>query len=332
VKVLVTGGAGYVGSHVVRRLVRAGWDVLVVDDLSTGHGGALDGAPLLEGRLGEPECMERLRTAGPFAAVVHLAALALVEESVRDPSRYYANNLVAGLSLLDLVRRERWGGIVFSSTAAVYGDPVAVPITEEHPTRPVNPYGHTKLAFEHALADYERAFGLPFASLRYFNAAGADPEGGLGEDHGAAESHLIPRILRVALEGKGTVRLFGEDYPTPDGTAIRDYVHVTDLADAHLLALDRLGRGASGIYNLGTGRGFSVRQVIEACQRLSGRQVPVVVEGRRAGDPAVLVASSERAVRELGWRPRRTDLDTVVGTAWEWHRTHPEGYARTPAG
>ena len=270
-RVLVTGGAGYVGSHVVRRLQAAGHDLVVIDSLSAGHRAAVGDVPLVVADFADGETLARLgEEGGPFAAVIHLAAYAEVGESVAHPERYYRNNLVRSLELLEWVRQAGWGGIVFSSTAAVYGEPHEVPITEEHPKLPTNPYGDTKLAFEKALAAYHHAHGLPYVALRYFNAAGADPGGGIGEDHGAGESHLIPRLLMAALDGKAEVQLFGTDYPTSDGTAVRDYIHVTDLAEAHVRALALLGEGKADAFNLGNGEGFSVREVASVCATVSG--------------------------------------------------------------
>jgi UDP-glucose 4-epimerase len=327
-RVLVTGGAGYVGSHVVRCLLRAGHEPVVVDSLGAGHREAVGQVPLVVSDFADAETLARLGEEGPFGAVVHLAAHAEVGESVAHPERYFHNNLVRSLQLLEWVRQAGWGGIVFSSTAAVYGEPQDIPITEEHPTLPTNPYGDSKLAFERALAAYRVAYGLPYVSLRYFNAAGADPGGDIGEDHGRGESHLIPRVLAAGGADGSPVQLFGTDYPTSDGTAVRDYVHVSDLGEAHVLALAKLAAGHSGIYNLGNGEGFSVREVVTVCARVSGQKIPIQQAPRRAGDPAVLVASAARARAELGWKPRFPSLEAIVETAWAWHRGHPHGYAR----
>jgi len=327
-RILVTGGAGYVGSHVVRRVKAAGHQPVVVDNLSAGHRAAVGDVPLVVADFADAETLARLGDDGPFDAVIHMAAHAKVGESVAHPERYYRNNVIRSLQLLEWVRQAGWGGVVFSSTAAVYGEPEDVPIREEHPTLPTNPYGETKLAFERALEAYRLAYGLPYVSLRYFNAAGADPEGDIGEDHGREESHLIPVVL-TAAQGKGTaVKVFGTDYPTSDGTAVRDYVHVYDLAAAHVRALPLLAAGRSGIYNLGNGEGFSVREVITVCSRVVGRSISVEEIERRPGDPAVLVASSEKARSELGWSPRFPTLEAIVDTAWQWHRSHPGGYGR----
>lgn len=327
-RVLVTGGAGYIGSHIVRRLVEAGREVVVLDDLSEGHRAAVGEVPFVEGSLADPAVLERVFGAGDIAFVVHMAASCLVGESMADPGKYYRNNVVGPLALLEAARGHEVAGIVFSSTAAVYGEPVDVPISEEHPCRPTNPYGETKLAFERALAWHHRAHGIRFAALRYFNAAGAHPDGDIGEDH-AEESHLVPRLIRTVLDGGPPVPIFGEDYPTSDGTCVRDYVHVVDLAEAHVLALQAMERGTidAEAFNLGNGEGFSVKEVVDAVGKVTGTRPPVTKAPRRAGDPAILVASSQRATRRLGWTPRFPALDQIVGTAWEWHRRHPTGYA-----
>jgi UDP-glucose 4-epimerase len=325
--VLVTGGAGYIGSHIVRRLVGSGRNVTVIDNLSAGHRAAVGGAPLVVGDFADPAVLEPLLRAERFEYVVHMAAFSQVGESVVDPARYYDNNVAKSLSLLDEARRHGVKGIVFSSSAAVYGDPVEVPITEEHPLKPTNPYGETKLAFENALAWFHRAYGMRYASLRYFNAAGAHPDGDLGEDHDP-ESHLIPRLLRSILEKGPPTPIFGEDYPTSDGTCVRDYVHVVDLAEAHVAALEALehGRVEAGAFNLGNGEGFSVRDVIETVAKVTGEMPPTERAPRRDGDPAILVASSDRAARRLGFEPSFPRLEEIVRTAWAWHRDHPSGY------
>lgn len=330
-RILVTGGAGYIGSHIVRRLTEAGREVVVLDDLSEGHRGAVDDVPFVEGNIGDPEVLDRVFSAGGVRFVVHMAASCLVGESVEDPAKYYENNLVSTLRLLEAIRRHGAEGIVFSSSAAVYGEPEDVPIREEHPCRPTNPYGETKLAVERALDWYHRAYGLRYTALRYFNAAGAHPSGELGEDH-EPESHLIPRLLRAAEEGGPPTPIFGEDYPTSDGTCVRDYVHVMDLAEAHMLALDAMGRGtvAAEAVNLGNGEGFSVKEIVEAVGRVTGAKPPVEMAPRRAGDPAILVASADRARRRLGWAPRWSSVESILETAWRWHRSHPKGYDDRP--
>jgi UDP-glucose-4-epimerase GalE len=323
--VLVTGGAGYVGSHVAKALARAGYRPVVFDNLSAGHRAAVADGVLVEGDVLDTDAVRAALRTYRVEAVVHCAAWLSVADSVRDPVGYYRTNVGGALSVLAAMVAEGVGCFVLSSTAAVYGDPLVTPIAEDHPTRPVSPYGETKLAVERALPHYERAYGLRAMSLRYFNAAGADPEGELGEDH-RPESHLIPRAIDAALGGP-PLAVFGTDYPTPDGTCVRDYVHVADLADAHVLALEALRAGAaSGVYNLGSGRPASVRQVIAAVERVTGRAVPWVAAPRRVGDPAVLAAASQRARRELGWRPRYEALEPIVETAWRWRQAHPCGY------
>ncbi len=324
-KILVTGGAGYVGSHAVRWLSRAGHDVWVYDNLSRGHRGAVPAGRLVEGELADTKRIVETLRAKQIDAVMHFAAFALVGESVADPAMYYRNNVLGSLSLLDAMREAGVRKIVFSSTTATYGEPDRVPIREDEWQAPINPYGFTKLHIEHALADYAAAYGFGYAALRYFNAAGASPDGDLGEDHDP-ESHLIPIVLQVALGQRKEITVFGEDYPTPDGTCIRDYVHVDDLAAAHLLALDRLAPGVALKMNLGTGRGTSVREVIDACRKVTGHAIPTVVGQRRPGDPPELVADSSLAQRELGWRPKYVEIEPIVQTAWRWHQAHPRGY------
>lgn len=329
--VLVTGGAGYIGSHIVRRLAREGRPVVVLDDLSKGHAAAVEGTDLVRARFGDAAALDDVLSSGRFGHVVHMAAWCEVGESMHDPAKYYENNLAQSLALLDAARRHGVQGIVFSSTAAVYGEPEDIPITEDHVQRPTNPYGETKLAFERALVWYQKAYGLRHVILRYFNAAGAHPDGDIGEDHDP-ESHLIPRLLRTVLDGGPPTPLFGSDYPTTDGTCVRDYVHVEDLAAAHVLALKAMERGAveGERFNLGNGSGFSVREVVEAVGRVTGTMPPVENAPRRPGDPAILVASSERARRRLGWIPVYPDLDEIIATAWRWHRSHPRGYGERP--
>ncbi|MFQ5766707.1 MAG: UDP-glucose 4-epimerase GalE [Acidobacteriota bacterium] len=326
-RVLVTGGAGFIGSHVVRSLVLKGHQVVVIDNLSTGHRAALPDVPLEVADFSDLDVLSRLGESGPFHAVIHLAADCQVGESVAHPERYYRNNLIRSLELLEWARQAGWGGMVFSSSAAVYGEPLEIPITEEHQRVPTNPYGATKRSFEEALEAYRIAYDLPFVSLRYFNAAGADPAGDLGEDHGQAESHLIPRLLTAARQPGRRFMIFGDDYPTSDGTPVRDFVHVCDLAAAHLLALDLLAKGEGGCFNLGNGEGFSVREVISTCARITGVEIQAEVTRRRPGDPAILVASSSLARERLGWRPAFPDLEAMVRTAWAWHDRHPGGFS-----
>jgi len=324
--VLVVGGAGYIGSYTVCLLQERGVPVVVFDNLSSGHREAVS-APFVLGDLGERAVIgSALREHRP-KAVIHFSAKCTVGESVQDPSKYYRENVVNTWKLLEEMRAADCHQIVFSSSCATYGIPLEIPITESHPQLPISPYGRTKLHMEHMMEDYSRAYGLAYAALRYFNAAGAAPDGSLGEHH-EPETHLIPLVLKVALGQREEIRIFGDDYDTPDGTCIRDYVHIADLADAHLRALVRLQRGDRRFAcNLGTGSGFSVREVIEACRRVTGRPIPASVGPRREGDPARLVSGGTRARDLLGWTPARRALEQIVGDAWEFQRTHPEGFS-----
>ena len=316
-KLLVTGGAGYIGSVVSRQLLGAGHEVVVLDNLERGHRAAIaPGAVFVGADLRDAEAMHAALAEG-FDGVLHFAAKSLVGESMSDPAKYWQGNVVTTLHLLDAVRRHAVPRLVFSSTAATYGEPEQVPITEDAPTRPTNTYGATKLAIDHAITSYATAYGLAAVSLRYFNVAGAYDR--FGERH-TTETHLIPIVLQVALGQRDKVQIYGDDYPTDDGTCVRDYIHVADLADAHLLALKHATADTHAIYNLGSGTGFSVRQVIETCREVTGHPIPALLAERRAGDPAVLVASSERAKRELGWRPQRADLAGIVRDAWNFTR------------
>lgn len=324
--ILVVGGAGYIGSHTVRELEKAGQQVWVFDNLSQGHARAARGDHLIQGDLLDRAALDQALRGRNIDAVMHFAAFASVPESVADPAKYYRNNVVGTLNLLDAMLAAGVSRIVFSSTAAVYGVPDVVPITEESPTRPINPYGFTKLAIERALADYARAYGLGYAVLRYFNACGASSDATIGEDH-TPETHLIPIMLQVALGQRESLSIFGNDYPTPDGTCIRDYVHVEDLADAHVRALAKIEPGQGRTYNVGTGVGASVRGVLDAALRITGRPIPAVEFPRRPGDPPALVASPAAIQRDLGWSPRFPKIDDVVASAWKWHSTHPNGYA-----
>jgi UDP-glucose 4-epimerase len=326
-RVLVTGGAGYIGSFVVRALRGRGHETVVLDDFSTGHRGALDDSPLVECRCGETERVAGAMERHGVDAVVHLAALSLVGDSVREPGRYWRHNVGQAAGLLDACRRAGVERFVLSSTAAVYGEPEAVPIREDHPLRPTNPYGATKRAIEEMLGHFEAAAGLGWVSLRYFNAAGASADGGLGEDHDP-ETHLIPLALAAAAGQRGALTVFGRDYETRDGTCLRDYIHVHDLAAAHVRALEWLEAhpGRRLVCNLGTEQGTSVQEMLDAIARVTGREVPREDGARRAGDPAVLIASSARAKQELGWAPERSDIDTIIRDAWAWHTSHPGGY------
>jgi UDP-arabinose 4-epimerase len=319
--VLVTGGAGYIGSHTCKHLAASGHTPVVVDDLSQGHEWAVKWGPLERGSLGDPARLAEVLAAHRVDAVIHFAASALVGESMTDPGKYFRNNTLATFNLIEAVRAAGVGTLVFSSTCATYGDPVRVPIDEDHPQVPVNPYGESKLMVEKMLRWYGKCQGLRWMALRYFNAAGADPDGEIGEDHNP-ESHLIPLVIAGTLGTGRPVKVFGTDYPTPDGTAVRDYIHVADLADAHLRAIECLNGGTpSQAINLGTGVGHSVRQVIDLVGQVSGRHVPFDVAPRRAGDPPELVADPSRARAVLGWTPRYGRLDTIVDHAWKWHAT-----------
>ena len=321
-QILVTGGAGYIGSHTAKLLASAGHQPIVFDDMSQGHDWAVKWGPLERGSLADPVRLREVLTSRRIDAVVHFAANALVGESMTDPGKYFRNNTVGTLNLLEAMREAGVGTIVFSSTCATYGNPVRVPLEESHPQAPVNPYGESKLMVEKLLEWYGRIHGLRWMALRYFNAAGADPDGEIGEDHDP-ETHLIPLVIGAAQGTRPPVQIYGTDYATPDGTAVRDYIHVTDLADAHLRALDRLAAGtASQALNLGTGRGHSVREVVQTVARVSGRAVPAVESPRRAGDPPELVAAPERARQVLGWTCRYADLETIVRHAWSWHEKH----------
>ena len=323
--VLVTGGAGYVGSHAVKALSESGLEVVVLDSLLAGHREAVTGVPFVKADIADTTVVRDTIRRHRVTAVMHFAALLSVGESVKTPATYYRNNVAKTLALLDALVEESVGRFIFSSTAAVYGNPVEVPICEEHPTEPINAYGETKLTIERALPHFGLAYGLRFVCLRYFNAAGAHPSGTIGEDHDPA-IHLIPRAI-AATGGDSPLEIFGDDYPTQDGTCERDYVHVSDLADAHLLALKALESGGGApAYNLGNGRGYSVKEVIAAVERVTGRSVEHTVAPRRPGDPAVLRASSARARSGLEWMPRYEELDAIVQTAWGWHRGHPGGY------
>jgi UDP-glucose-4-epimerase GalE len=323
--VLVTGGAGYIGSHAAKVLRSAGYRVVVFDNLVAGHRGALQFGDFVEGDITDVGAVRAALRRSEASAVMHFAAFLDVGESVREPARYYRNNVVGALSVLEAMTAESVKFFVFSSTCATYGEPIETPIAETHPQKPINSYGESKLAVERALPHFERAYGLRWVALRYFNAAGADPDGQIGEDH-SPEIHIIPRAIDAATGGPG-LTVFGNDYPTPDGTCLRDYIHVTDLADAHVRALETIVEtGKSGAYNLGTGRPHSVKEVIDAVERVTGRPVPWTLGPRRPGDPAVLYAAPHKAQSELHWSPRYADLDVIVRTAWQWHSTHPHGY------
>ena len=324
-RILVTGGAGYIGGFTVRRLLAKGHAVTVFDNLSAGHRAAVPPDCLVVGDLRDADQLDHHLVSRRIEAVIHFAASAYVGESVTNPAKYYANNLRNSMNLLERVRRQNIQRFVFSSTCATYGNPEKLPLTEAHPQRPVNPYGNTKLAFEYMLRDYSAAYGIGFAALRYFNAAGASVDGAHGEQHDP-ETHLIPLVLQVALGQRSHIDIFGTDYDTPDGTCVRDYVHVEDLAEAHLLALEKLTPGVGAAFNIGTGTGNSVREVVRVCEEVTGKPIAVKEGPRRAGDPPVLVAGAEKVRAALGWSPKFPDLRSIIETAWDWHRTHPTGY------
>lgn len=318
--ILVTGGAGYIGSHMVKALLRQGARVTVFDNLESGHRAAVGSAALVVGDINDKQALAGAFATRSFDAVMHFASLIQVGESVQQPAKYYATNLMGTVKVMDAAREAGVKRFIFSSSAAIFGEPSYTPLDEAHPKAPINPYGFSKWACENALLHYDRAYGFRSVSLRYFNAAGADPEGELGERH-EPESHLIPLVLQAASGRRQAVTVFGTDYPTPDGTCIRDYIHVTDLCDAHLLALEKLVRDdTTTAYNLGNNQGFSVRQIIDTAERVVGSKIPTIIGPRRAGDPAVLVADSKKAVAELGWRPKYNELDVIVRHAWAWEQ------------
>lgn len=320
--ILVTGGAGYIGSHTCKQLKAAGYTPVTFDNMVYGHEWAVKWGPLVKGDIQDRAALDAAFAKYAPAAVIHFAAYTYVGESVEDPGKYYRNNVYGTVNLLEAMRDHNCGNIIFSSTCATYGVPETMPMTEQLPQRPINPYGWTKLMIEQVLRDFEHAHGIKHMALRYFNAAGADPDGEIGEDH-APETHLIPLTVLAGLGRRGPIKIFGQDYPTPDGTAIRDYIHVTDLADAHVLGLGvLLDGGESRMINLGTGHGASVREVVDAVGRSLGSPVPAENAPRRAGDPPMLVADATRAKTELSWTPRYTNLDDIVGTACRWHKTH----------
>jgi UDP-glucose 4-epimerase len=325
--VLVCGGAGYIGSHAVHELIEKGEAVVIIDNLQTGHKEAIDGrAKFYEGDIRDGALLDKIFTENEIDAVIHFAANSLVGESMEKPLKYFNNNIYGMQVLLESMVRNKIDKIVFSSTAAVYGEPKRVPIMEDDETRPTNPYGESKLTMEKMMKWVSLANGVRFVSLRYFNVAGAAADGSIGEDH-APETHLIPLILQVPLKKRGHITIFGDDYQTPDGTCIRDYIHVTDLADAHIKAVEYLRSGGeSNIFNLGNGTGFSVKEMIAAAERATGLKIKTELGKRRAGDPAQLIASSEKAKKILGWQPRFTKVEDIIAAAWKWHQSHPNGF------
>ncbi|MDY3208318.1 UDP-glucose 4-epimerase GalE [Clostridium baratii] len=326
--ILVCGGAGYIGSHMVADLLENGQDVVVLDNLEKGHKDALLGGKLYIGDLRDKEILNKIFTENDIEAVIDFAAYSLVGESMTEPLKYFNNNVYGTISLLEAMKEHNVKYIVFSSTAATYGEPECVPILEDSKTIPTNAYGESKLLVEKILNWCDKAYGIKYTTLRYFNAAGAHINGKIGEDH-SPETHLIPLILNVALGKRDEILIFGDDYNTKDGSCIRDYIHVSDLASAHSLALKRLMNGGeSRIYNLGNGTGFSVKEMIDIARKVTGHEIPAKVAPRRAGDPAILIASSEKAMKELNWKPKFNSVETIIETAWNWHKNHPNGYEK----
>ena len=324
--ILIVGGAGYIGSYMCKYLANNGYNPIVLDNLVYGHREAVRWGPFIEGSMADSKLLKQIFSKYQIVAVMHFAAFCYVGESVTLPAKYYRNNVADTINLLEVMVEKNVSSFIFSSSCATYGEPVEIPITEEHPQNPINPYGRTKLMVEQILDDFRSAYGLESVSLRYFNAAGADPDGELGEDH-RPETHLIPLVLQTALGQRKAINIFGGNYPTKDGTCIRDYIHIVDLAEAHFLALKRLMNGLpGGKYNLGNGDGYSVGEVIETARKITGKTIPINIVDRRPGDPAVLVGSSKKAAGELGWKPRFPDLYTIIETAWKWHSRCPEGY------
>ena len=326
--ILVCGGAGYIGSHMVAELLENGQDVVILDNLEKGHKDALLGGKLYIGDLRDKEILNKIFTENNIEAVIDFAAYSLVGESMTEPLKYFNNNVYGTISLLEAMKEHNVKYIVFSSTAATYGEPECVPILEDSKTIPTNAYGESKLLVEKILNWCDKAYGIKYTTLRYFNAAGAHINGKIGEDH-SPETHLIPLILNVALGKRDEILIFGDDYDTKDGSCIRDYIHVSDLASAHSLALKRLiNGGESRIYNLGNGTGFSVKEMIDIARKVTGHEIPAKVAPRRAGDPAILIASSEKAMKELNWKPKFNSVETIIETAWNWHKNHPNGYEK----
>ena len=324
--ILVIGGAGYIGSHMCKYLAKSGYQPIVIDNLVYGHREAVRWGPFFKGSLADSNLLNHVFSKYTIAAVMHFAAFCYVGESVTKPGKYYRNNVAATIALLEMMVEKNILNFIFSSSCATYGEPVEIPITEQHPQNPINPYGRSKLMVEQILDDFRKAYGVHYVSLRYFNAAGADPDGELGEDH-RPETHLIPLVLLTALGQRESLNIFGDNYSTRDGTCIRDYIHINDLAQAHFLALERLINHIPGErYNLGSGDGYSVKEVIELAGKITGKSIPSKIIERRPGDPAVLISSSNKANKELGWKPQFSDLTTIIETAWKWHRNHPNGY------
>lgn len=326
-EILVVGGAGYIGSHMCKYLWRRGYRPIVLDNLVYGHRAAVQWGPFVKGDIGDAVVLDRVFSEYDIKGVLHFAAYAYVPESVADPLKYYRNNVANTINLLQAMVAHGVNRLIFSSSCATYGNSDGTPMSESHVQQPIHPYGRTKWMVEQILDDFEAAYGMRAVCLRYFNAAGADPDGQLGEDH-RPETHLIPIILKTAMGQREFLSVYGDDYPTRDGTCVRDYIHVEDLAQAHLLALESLlAGGAGGKYNLGNGDGFTVQEVLDRTRRITGEAIPTRIEARRPGDVPVLIGSSEKAIQELGWRPEFSDLDVIIKTAWDWQRRHPDGYA-----
>lgn len=324
--ILVIGGAGYIGSYMCKYLSKNGYNPIVLDNLVCGHRQAVRWGPFIEGSIEDSKLLRNIFSKYQIAAVMHFAAFCYVGESVAEPAKYYRNNVLNTVNLVEVMLESHVPNLIFSSSCAIYGEPVEIPITERHSQKPINPYGRTKLMVEQILKDLNSAYGIKYVSLRYFNAAGAEPDGELGEDHNP-ETHLIPLVLQTALGQRETINILGDDYPTIDGTCIRDYIHIDDLAQAHLLALESLLNGFSmREYNLGNGTGYSVKKVIEVARNITGKTIPSKIVDRRPGDPAVLISSSQKALKELGCKPNFSDLKTIIETAWTWHKSHPDGY------
>jgi UDP-glucose 4-epimerase len=324
--ILVTGGAGYIGSHMVAKLLESGIDTVILDNLSKGHKSAVPEGCLYTGDIRDHVSLDKIFSENMIEGIIHFAADSIVSESVADPLKYYGNNMISMIELLNKMKEYDIKNIVFSSTAAVYGEPERIPVTEDQLKIPINPYGETKLAIETAMKWTYEAYGIRYTALRYFNAAGAHSGGKIGEDH-RPEMHLIPLILRTALGKRDSFTLFGQDYPTKDGTCIRDYIHVSDLADAHMLALDMIMNGGSpDVFNLGSGEGFSNMEIVNTALKVTGIDIPIVKADRRPGDPAVLIASSEKIKNKLGWRPKYDNVEAIIASAWNWHKNNPDGY------
>jgi len=324
--ILVIGGAGYIGSYMCKYLAKSGYQPIVLDNLVLGHQEAVRWGPFFKGSMDDWNLLNHIFSEYQITGVMHFAAFCYVGESVTEPAKYYHNNVADTLVLLEMMIEKNISNFIFSSSCATYGEPVEIPITEQHPQNPINPYGRSKLMVEQILRDFRNAYNLNYISLRYFNAAGADPEGEIGEDH-MPETHLIPLVLQTALGQREVLYIYGDDYPTRDGTCIRDYIHIDDLAQAHLLALERLiNNGPGGQYNLGNGNGESVKEVVDIANKITGKPIAIQITERRIGDPAVLIGSSRKAIKELGWRPRFSDLGIIIETAWKWHKNHPKGY------